>query len=183
MLKHNIYTKKLFIHKDFPKELLVDIFRPFLFYDYMSVYYIEGTTKIYNSKLLLHNKLKEFYNYNKLFGRKIIKLTKRNNKIIKSEITFSTKHITFYNINVNLQQNVQEIVFNRNNVIAVFQQLYNYNLQANEYEHFNNVEDGTIIYEYNQNQNQNQNISNIIGINEITDNNDTENDDIDDDDL
>ena len=29
MLKYNVYTRKLIIHKDFPKQLLVDIFRPF----------------------------------------------------------------------------------------------------------------------------------------------------------
>ena len=30
MLKENYYTRKLEIHNDFPKTLLVDIFRPFL---------------------------------------------------------------------------------------------------------------------------------------------------------
>ena len=35
MIKQHIYTKKLTIHKDFPKDLLVNIFRPFLYYFYI----------------------------------------------------------------------------------------------------------------------------------------------------
>ena len=75
MIKTHIYTKKLSIHKDFPKELLVEIFRPFLYYYYIINYDIKGTHKISKYRKILYLKLKQFYEYNKTFGRKIIKLT------------------------------------------------------------------------------------------------------------
>ena len=98
MLEDNRYTRKLLIHNQFPKKILVDIFRPFLFHYYMIHYYIKNTSKIYISKLLLHIKLKKFYEYNPLFGRVTIKLTNHNNKIIKREYSFNQKYISFYNI-------------------------------------------------------------------------------------
>jgi len=98
MLKYNLYTKKLTIDKDFPKDLLVNIFRPFLFHYYISNYYIKGSSKIYSSSHLLYNKLKKFYQFNPAFGRKTIKLTKKNNKTTKKEYILNTKHISFYDI-------------------------------------------------------------------------------------
>jgi hypothetical protein len=98
MLKSNPYTKLLIIHKDFPKELLVDIFRPFLFYYYIVNYDIKGTDKVYNYKLVLNYKLKHFYKYNNAFGRQYIKVTTFFKKIIKKEYKFNTDHITFYKI-------------------------------------------------------------------------------------
>ena len=131
MLKHNIYTNKLCIHDDFPKEFLVEIFRPFLFYDYIANYYIRGTTKVYNARLLLNNKLKEFYNYNKIFGRQIIKLTKINNKIIKQEISFNTNHISFYNIKVSSLPCTNQIYF-RDNIQSIVEQIYNSNASSDD---------------------------------------------------
>ena len=101
MLEDNKYTRKLLIHNNFPKKILVDIFRPFLFHYYMIHYYIKNTSKIYFSKILLHIKLKKFYEYNPLFGRVTIKLIKNNNKIIKREYFFNQKYISFYNITPN----------------------------------------------------------------------------------
>lgn len=98
MLRHNPYTKKLTIDKSFPKDLLVNIFRPFLFHDYISNYYIKGTSKNYYSTHLLYTKLKKFYQFNPAFGRKFVNLTKINNKIIKKEYILNTKHISFYDI-------------------------------------------------------------------------------------
>jgi hypothetical protein len=98
MLKHNIYTKKLTIHEKFPKDLLVNIFRPFLFHDYIVNYYIKKTSKIYNSKYILHNKLKIFYEFNPKFGSKTIKLIKKNKKVVKHEYIINTQHISFYDI-------------------------------------------------------------------------------------
>ena len=74
MLKDNFYTKKLTIHTNFSKELLVEIFRPFLYYYYIVNYDIQGTHKINKFKTILYLKLKKFYQYNKAFGRRIIKL-------------------------------------------------------------------------------------------------------------
>jgi hypothetical protein len=98
MLKSNPYTRLYSIHKDFPKETLVDIFRPFLFYYYIYNYDIKGTSKIYNYKRILHIKLKAFYEYNKTFGRRFIKITRLLNKTIKKEYNYNSEHISFYKI-------------------------------------------------------------------------------------
>jgi hypothetical protein len=100
MLRSNYYTKKLLIHKDFPKDLITNIFRHFLYYYYIVNYFIKGTEIITNYKKILNYKFKKFYKYNKLFGRKIISFTKMNNKIIKNYV-FNTKHLTFFEIPIN----------------------------------------------------------------------------------
>ena len=109
MLKENYYTRKLEIHNDFPKTLLVDIFRPFLLYYYIFYYDLNHDRKI-SHKTILSNKLKQFYEFNKFFGRKNVKVitcystTKpllSNNKKFKTIHTFNSKHISFYNMSVN----------------------------------------------------------------------------------
>lgn len=74
MIKEHVYTNKLTIHKDFPKDLLVNIFRPFLYYYFITLYDIKGTHKISKYKQILYFKLKKFYKYNKSFGRKMIQI-------------------------------------------------------------------------------------------------------------
>lgn len=109
MLKNNKYTRRLVIHSDFPKNLLVNIFRPYLFYFYI-VNYLDQTAKYYNAKYVLYNKLKRFYKYNKLFGRKIYKLTTKDNKIKIKEFIINTKHLSFHN-----DDNTGKQMFNDNN--------------------------------------------------------------------
>jgi len=102
MLQTNFYTNKLSIHPEFPKDLLVDIFRPYLFYYYVIHYNIKGTEKINTYKLQLHIKLRKFYEYNNLFGRKICSGSRRR-KINKKPFSFkfNSDHINFYNIVIN----------------------------------------------------------------------------------
>jgi hypothetical protein len=57
-------------------------------------------------KKLLNYKLKKFYEYNTSFGRKVVKLTKINNKIIDNETVFNTNHISFYKINFSSTNNL-----------------------------------------------------------------------------
>jgi len=107
MLNDNFYTKRLQIHIDFPKSLLVEIFRPFLLYYYRNHYGLNDE-RIYNYTTSLSSKLKQFYEFNKFFGRKNVKvityydttkpLFTANNKKFKTIHTFNTKHIGFYNI-------------------------------------------------------------------------------------
>ena len=127
MLKANFYTRKLTIHKDFPKELLVEIFKPFLYYYYIVNYDIQGTQRISNYKHVLYIKLKKFYEYNKTFGRKIIHAkpkifnsrfnSKSNNKLNNLfnttwvPFSFITHHITFYNIRVNEPETEGNMLF------------------------------------------------------------------------
>ena len=98
MLKNNYHTNKLDIHEKFPKDMLVNIFRPYLFYYYVIHYNIKGTEKIFKYKNQLHIKLRKFYEYNNLFGR--IKYTAGRSKFKKTKLyfNFNTDHINFYNI-------------------------------------------------------------------------------------
>jgi|694.fasta_scaffold75413_2 hypothetical protein len=100
MLKHNYHTNKLIIHEDFPKDMLVDIFRPYLFYHYIIHYSIKGTEKIFKYKNQLHIKLRKFYEYNNLFGRKIYTGSRRKFKKTPLTFRFITDHINFYNISI-----------------------------------------------------------------------------------
>lgn len=119
MLRSNPYTRNYKIHKDFPKETLVNIFRPFLFYYYIIKFDIKGTNKIYNYNNLLYIKLQKFYNYNKSFGRRYIQLTKQNNTVVKKEYKFNTNHISFYGItsNTNIINHKQLLNTNTNTIL------------------------------------------------------------------
>jgi len=107
MINENFYTKQLIIHPEFPKDILVNIFRPFLFY-YFTIHYDFHNEKKYIYKQNLSLKLKKFYDYNKLFGRKITHVVSYNTKShftspnkYKLTYSFNTKHLSFYNICVN----------------------------------------------------------------------------------
>jgi hypothetical protein len=128
MIKHNPCTSLLNIHRDFPKESLVEIFRPFLYYYFVINYGVIGTEKITTYKHKLHNKLTQFYKYNKSFGRKIVKVIKNNNTIVKREINFISEHISFYKIksvffsedcsenNMLNRNRTNNIIFNNDNI-------------------------------------------------------------------
>ena len=109
MINENFYTKQLNIHAEFPKDILVNIFRPFLLY-YFIIHYNFHNEKKYTYKQILSLKLKKFYDYNNLFGRKITHVVSYHdsnaalfaspNKY-KLTYSFNTKHLSFYNICVN----------------------------------------------------------------------------------
>jgi len=103
MLKKNRYTRNLIIDKEFSKELLADIMKPFLHYYYISLYGLQHTEKANTYTNILNKKLKKFYQFNKSFGRKIIKTKRINNKIYTS-IEFDTKHISFYSIHLTKEE-------------------------------------------------------------------------------
>ena len=108
MLKTNIYTRNYNIDIDFPKDLLVDIFRPFLFYYYIKHYDIKGTNKVVSYAFLLDIKLKAFYLYNPAFGRKYIRVIKNFNNTVSHEYIFNTTHINFYKINCHIYNDYEE---------------------------------------------------------------------------
>jgi hypothetical protein len=97
MLENNYYTNKLVIHNDFPRDLLVNIFRPYLYYYYIIHFSIKGTEKIHKYKNKLDIKFRKFYEYNSLFGRKICS-GKRRGKFIRKPFNFkfNTDHISFF---------------------------------------------------------------------------------------
>jgi len=67
------YQKNLVIHKDFPKEQIIDILRPYLLLYYI-IEYSSEEYKITDAEEILKYKLKRLYQHNSAFGRKIIKL-------------------------------------------------------------------------------------------------------------
>lgn len=74
MLKQNIYTRQLNIDPGFSKEKLVNIMRPLLYLYYRSLYSaLESDDKDY-IHYQLFGKLKNLYEYNPSFGKKIIKI-------------------------------------------------------------------------------------------------------------
>ena len=69
----------------------------------MSNYYIKGTEEVSQNKKILFCKLKRFYEYNKGFGRRCIKLTSKrcfltNKTKITKETLINIDHVSFYNI-------------------------------------------------------------------------------------
>jgi hypothetical protein len=93
MLDSNTYTRFLSIHKDFPKEKLVSIFREHLYYYYMIHYSLETINKINSYKTKLDKELKDFYMFNPFFGKRMIKY---ENFSTKTEFIFDEDHINFY---------------------------------------------------------------------------------------
>ena len=63
----------------------------YLFY-LINYYYETEQTKL--AHVFLYNKMMQFYHYNKLFGRKYIKLVKQDNKFVHTH-HFNTKHVSF----------------------------------------------------------------------------------------
>ena len=92
----------LSIHKDFPKEKMVEIMKPYLHLYYLSEYYIDGTDKKSSSYLKLKKKFELFVRFNPCFGR----------KIIKSEIVFNSIKNVFTRVNV-VSFNYKHMEFNK----------------------------------------------------------------------
>jgi hypothetical protein len=96
MLKEHKYSKNLHIDRDFPTEILVEIFKPYLALYYMELYSFELNSKRI-AELQLKNKLRQFFEHNPKFGRKYYKTEKNiifNTK--KRMIIYDQDHIPFY---------------------------------------------------------------------------------------
>lgn len=82
------------IHDDFPKDVLVKIFRPFIYLYLMGNYGIQDTLVVDDANVKLKSKLRAFSDYNPNFGRIFITHKVVNGKR-KKEISFNTKHANF----------------------------------------------------------------------------------------
>jgi len=94
--------RKITINAEFPKDKLIRIFQPYLLL-YMISHYGYTNTQKNNASSLFNHKMKMFYNYNPLFGRKKIKFVLEytadfKRKIKEKIIEFDDNHITFNNI-------------------------------------------------------------------------------------
>jgi hypothetical protein len=90
---NNPKYKILCIHKNFPKNKLVEIMRPYLHLYYLSKYYVVGTEKITNSYEILVKKFDLFIRYNPYFGRKLFKMDKNNKFVVDN---YDDNHMNFY---------------------------------------------------------------------------------------
>jgi len=99
MIKENSdIMHKIKIDKDFPKDLLIKIMRPYLNLYIISKFFIIGTDKRNLSLLFLRKKIYKFAKFNPNFGRKKLKINEIFGRIIgASEIIFDDRHINFYN--------------------------------------------------------------------------------------
>lgn len=104
MLKQNKYTKKIKIDVEFPTDKLIEIFKPYLELFYKQNYSIDLNTRIM-AKNELYTKLKDFYNFNPLFGRKII----FNNKKQHVNSSMNTNHIQFQKKDYNKNYNISHV--------------------------------------------------------------------------
>ena len=84
-------THRLRISRDFPTDLLVNIMRPYLYLHLIYTYSLNHSDKKYCSLLKLKRKLKEFINYNPLFGRK--KCIPNNEEGYK--VVYNIHHVPF----------------------------------------------------------------------------------------
>jgi hypothetical protein len=100
-LKSN--KKKILIDEEFPDEELISIMKPYLYLNFKGQYSLIAKVRTM-SRIKLYKKLREFQEFNPIFGRRIIKfkdiIYKGKTKRIKSHIGFSMKHQNFdiYNI-------------------------------------------------------------------------------------
>jgi len=96
MLSEHKYSKDLKIDWSFPKDRLIEIFKPYLSLYYMELYSFDVNMRE-NARLKLQSKLRNFFEYNPKFGRKYYKTEKNiifNTK--KRTITYDQDHIPFH---------------------------------------------------------------------------------------
>jgi hypothetical protein len=101
MLKQNKYSKKIKIDTEFPKEKLIEIFKPYLELFYTQLYSIDLSARTL-AKKRLYNNLKEFYIFNPAFGVK----SQQSNK----NKTINDKCIKFNKINYNKNYDISHIM-------------------------------------------------------------------------
>jgi hypothetical protein len=146
MLKDNKYGKLLPIHKDFPKETLVSIMKPYLRL-YMNISSnIHGTIKRNECVHLFYHKIKIFYLYNRHFGRK--KVTSKTTTNYVFEIDKETQQSKFYKTVKTISEteyNMKHVDFKQEYTKQELDIFYNYiphseriNLENNYYTYFDN---------------------------------------------
>jgi hypothetical protein len=97
LIKYRKY--QIIIDDTFPKDLLIDIMKPYLELFLSSQYSLVYSDRI-NAKKMLKNKLYNFNKYNPLFSRKIYKkrlISNMHNIIERTQsIEYNKNHISFY---------------------------------------------------------------------------------------
>jgi hypothetical protein len=97
MWKHyDSITRKMIISYEFPKDILINIMKPYLHLYYLSLYSTNGTYKQCNAGYLLRQKLIRFKSFNPKFGRKYIHYKTDFFGKRKRTEEYDTNHINFY---------------------------------------------------------------------------------------
>ncbi len=92
-------TSKLYICVEFPRDKLVEIFRPYLHLYYIRKYSVVGTDKYQDALVILKRKLREFVKFNPCFGRKTIKIIRKSNCFIIPQKKPTNRKEYYININ------------------------------------------------------------------------------------
>lgn len=87
MLSEYRFSCRWRIHEDFPKDVLVDAMRPYLYVHYLITCDILSCGQANYYELLLHRELLRFYAFNKLFGQR---------KYFTKELTFHEDKLEFH---------------------------------------------------------------------------------------
>lgn len=93
--------RRINISSEFPKHLLVEVMRPYLYLYCTYMYSIQGTEQRYIYYTILRRKMIEFRDYNPQFGRKIIKMSSNANgreKKIKIDFNSESPKLTIRDI-------------------------------------------------------------------------------------
>jgi hypothetical protein len=95
MLQNNFYGNKLKIDCEFPKDILVQIFKPYLHLYYLGNYAVDYAKRILKQDEL-DERIKAFFKYNRLFGRKNIEIKRDFLTKKRTLITcFNMKYLPF----------------------------------------------------------------------------------------
>jgi hypothetical protein len=96
------YACKWRIHEDFPREILVDAMRPYLYIHYLVTFDIVSFRQASYLEIILHRELLRFYNFNKAFGRKSYIITKQfnSNKLVQKTEVFQAETPGFFSWNL-----------------------------------------------------------------------------------
>jgi len=78
MTLYKAITSKLDICIEFPRDKLVEIFRPYLHLYFIRKYSVSGTDKYNSASNKLKSKLRSFVKFNHCFGRKTVKLIRKS---------------------------------------------------------------------------------------------------------
>jgi hypothetical protein len=110
MLKQNRFSKKIKIDPTFPIDKLIDIFTPYLELYYTQIYSFDLNAKTI-AKNQLYWKLKEFYKFNPIFGRKIFVNDKN-----ETTSYINDRHMKFEKPNYNKNYRDSHIVLYDNDI-------------------------------------------------------------------
>ena len=154
----------LLIHKEFPKDKLIQIFKPYLFLLFRSSFCLVPEIKEASYNYLIF-KLNIFHKFNPKFGRKIAVIGLKYSKNLKKKPYI--KHYKYNELHINF--NIEKTNFMTNHMF-----INNYDLYNNYYETTN---------EYHNENNTQQYNSNLINNSSFEDYNYDDDDDDDDDDT